>query len=165
MNSTELATLSMPELKSFCTANSIEVIGDKRFKSTYIPAIETFQSEQTVIEIIEMPAIPNPFELPLVEDVTACSHSPMADSIVKRAGYANEIPVPQPTAPTPQRGASLVILVIATMLWALSIVTVTGLRSITLLIAAVWRLSLALHRSIKVPAIDTRSIPIEYFPT
>ena len=99
MNATELATLSISELKSIAIAKGIDVVvGDKRVKATWVDAIVNFQSEQPVIEI----ATPDPFELPLVEDVTACSHSPMADSIVKGSGYANEIPVPQPTAPTPQ---------------------------------------------------------------
>jgi hypothetical protein len=62
MNATELTTLSMSQLKNFCTSHAIEVVGDKRAKSTYILAIETFQSEQTIIEIIEMPATPDPFD-------------------------------------------------------------------------------------------------------
>jgi hypothetical protein len=174
MNATELATLSMTELKSMCAANSLEVTGDKRSKSTYILAIETFQSKQTVIEIIEtLPAIPDPFELPVVEAVTASSHQAMGESIIAQGTEcANETPTNEPPTPTPQLSASIVVIVIATMLWAISIATVMGIRSITLLIAAVWRSTLALYRSIKVSAIDTRSIPIlilkgfanDYFP-
>jgi hypothetical protein len=164
MNATELATLSIKELKDICASHGIEVSGDKRSKAAYISAIEIFQSEQTVIETIEMPAIPDPFELPVVEAVTASSHQTMAESIAQVTGYANETPAIEPPTPTPQISASIVVLVIATMLWALSIVMVMGLRSITLIIVAVWRSTLALYRSIKVPAIDTRSIPIDYFP-
>jgi hypothetical protein len=67
MNATELTTLSMSELKAICTSQSIEVVGDKRSKSTYINSIEKFQcQQQTVIETeveaaeTDLPAIPTP---------------------------------------------------------------------------------------------------------
>jgi hypothetical protein len=99
-------------------------------KATWISAIHTFQSEQTVIK---MPAIPylleNQFELaidlPLAEDVIAASAAlPMAESICWEIGCANETP-----APNQQRGASLVILAIATLLCALLVLMVTGFIS------------------------------------
>jgi hypothetical protein len=173
MNATEFATLSLKELKSICASHEIEPVGDKRSKQTWISAIETFQSEQTVIEIIEMPTIPDPFEnqlelavdLPLVEGaVTACTHRTMAESIVQGTGYAKETPAPQPTAPNQQRGASLVVLVIATLLCALLVVMVTGLRSLIPLIAAVGQVSGSIWRSIPRSSIGTNSIPLDYFP-
>jgi hypothetical protein len=168
MNATELATLSLKELKSICASHALEPVGDKRSKQTWISAIETFQSEQTVIEIIQMPAIPDPFEnqlelavdLPLVEGaVTACTHRTMAESIVQGTGYAKETP-----APNQQRGASLVVLVIATLLCALLVVMVTGLRSLIPLIAAVGQVLGSIWRSIPRSSIGTNSIPLDYFP-
>jgi hypothetical protein len=118
MNATELTTLSMSELKAICTSQSIEVVGNKRFKSTYILAIETFQSEQTVIE---MPAIPDPFENQL------------------ELAIETE-PVDLPPVPTTQhRGAAIVVLIPLILLSVAVISVRIGIGALIPLIAAVGR--------------------------
>jgi hypothetical protein len=172
MNATELATLSMSELKFFCSANSIEVTGDKRSKSTYILAIETFQSEQTVIETL--PAIPDPFEpesidLPLAEaaaEMAERSTTPL-DLYVDSAVTASTSPiaesiVQQPT-PKPQRQASIVALIPLILLSITVIAIRIGIGALLPLIAAVGQVSVSIWRSIP-RTIDPNSIPLNYFP-
>jgi hypothetical protein len=150
----------MTELKSFCTANSIEVVGDKRAKSTYILAIETFQSEQTVIEIIEMPAIPDPFE----------SQFELA---------IETEPVDLPPVPTTQhhgaanakRATSAVVMLTPLILLSVALIAIRiGIGALIPLIAAVGRLLVSIGRSITGTDRGTDSIPIlrdfanDYFP-
>lgn len=146
MNATELTTLSMSELKAICVSQSIEVVGDKRSKATYINAIETFQSQQTVIEIIEMPAIPDPFE------------NQLELAIEKE-------PVDLPPVPTTQHcGASIVVL-IPLILLSLAIISIRiGIGALIPLIAAVGRFTGGIWQSITHTDRGTDSIPIDYFP-
>jgi hypothetical protein len=125
MNATELTTLSMSELKAICTSQSIEVVGDKRSKATYINAIEIFQSEQTVIDLPLMAGAE------MAEDVTA-STPPICESIVQ--------PTPLAILPTTHyRGAAIVILA-PLILLSLAIISVRiGIGALISLIAAVGR--------------------------
>jgi hypothetical protein len=50
MNATEFTTLSMTKLKSFCSNQGIEPVGDKRSKATWVAAIVTFENAQPAIE-------------------------------------------------------------------------------------------------------------------
>jgi hypothetical protein len=154
MNATELVTLSMSELKAICVSHAIDVVGDKRSKATYINAIESFQSEQTVIEIETLPAIPDPFEcatevyqpidlmeaaemaechstllnLYTAEDVTA-STAPIAESIVQ--------PISLAIPPTAQhRQASIVALVALLLFGTAFLVVRIGFTSLVWVIAS-----------------------------
>ena len=142
MNSTDFSQLSMLQLKAFCATHAIDVTGDRRAKSTYILSIETFQSQQTVIEIeIEtLPAIPDPFENQFETDLAIdLPLTESADLYIESDGSAVS-----PPSTTQHRGASIVIVVIATMLWSLFLLIAEGLRLLTHLIAAVVRLSVTI---------------------
>jgi hypothetical protein len=165
MNATELTTLSMSELKAICVSQSIEVVGDKRSKATYINAIETFQSQQTVIEIIEMPAIPDPFEnqlelavdLPLMEATEMASTAPIAESIVQ--------PTPLAISPTTHHRVAAIIIIAPLILLSLAIISVRiGIGALIPLIAAVGRSLVAVRRSTicpqpVIPTIDRFPLP------
>lgn len=140
MIATELASLSMSELRSMCAANSIEVTGDKRSKSTYINAIESFQSSQTVIET----TTPDPFEdgYEFVINPETVSQSVIPD-VLPIIDKSDNMTTPSPVFTT-QRGASIVVLVITTILLSLLLILEMGLRSLIPLIAAVVRLSVAI---------------------
>jgi hypothetical protein len=137
MNATDLSQLTIKELKSICTSHSISVTKDKRLKATFINAIESFQSQQTVTEIESLPAIPDPFEdafevdqsidLPLMEAAVMASTPP-----------SESVPLPTPQPPTTQhRQASIVMLVPLIMLCGLFIVMGISIKTLVALIAAV----------------------------
>jgi hypothetical protein len=161
MNATELATLSIKELKSTAQAKGIDVVvGDKRSKATWILAIESWQIDRRggrveaapAVDVPDCQPIESPFELVIKSESL---DSPLGESV--------SAPTPQSTAPNQQRGASIVVLVIATLLSALLIVMGMGLRSLTSGIAAVVRLSVAIWQSIPRSSLDPSSIPINYF--
>lgn len=138
-------SLSMSELKAVCVSQSIEVVGDKRSKVTYINAIETFQSEQTIIEIVEMPAIPDPFESQL------------------ELAIETE-PVDLPPVPTNQHRQASIVVLIPLILLSLAIISIRiGIGALILLIAAVGQLSVSVWGSI-LRTLGTKSISIDYFP-
>jgi hypothetical protein len=148
MNATELSQLTIKELRSIALENDIEVVGDKRSKTTYINAIETFQSQQTVIEIIEtLPTIPDP----LAERSTTPLDPYMEMDVT--------------TIPTIQhRGAAIVVL-IPLILLSLAITLVRiGIGTLSPLIAAVGRSLVAVRRSTicpqpVIPTIDRFPLP------
>ena len=149
---TDLTQLSMSDLKALCTSYAIEPVGDKRLKATWVNAIETFQSQQTVIEIVEtpLPAI----DLPLTE----------SDDLYMESDGSAVSPLPsqpQPIANT-KRGASIVILMPLILLSVAIMAVQMSLRLVTPLIASVWR-STATWRSIP-RSIYTSSLPLDYFP-
>jgi hypothetical protein len=145
MNATELTTLSMSELKAICVSQSIEVVGDKRSKATYINAIEIFQSEQTVIDLPLMAGAE------MAEDVTA-STPPICESIVQ--------PTPLAILPTTHyRGAAIVMLT-PLILLSVAVITIgTSISALIPLIAAVGRLLVSIGRSITGTDRGTDSIP------
>jgi hypothetical protein len=152
MNSTDLATLSMSQLKAFCLSHSLEPVGDKRLKATYILSIETFQSEQTVIEIIEMPAMPDPFEsesidLPVMKAAVIAERSTTPlDLYIESDGSPTF--TPQPTAPKPHLEASIVVL-IPLILMSVAVISIfTSFRALIHLIEAVGQVSVSIWRSI-----------------
>jgi hypothetical protein len=188
MNATELATLSMRELKSMCAANSLEVRGDRRSKAAYILAIESFQSQQTVIDIESLPAMPDPFEdsyeFVMSSETVNQSEVPDVLSVIDKSDNATTLPqpTPQPLAPqltpqppTPQqptltplaiqptsqyRGASLVVLITLLLVTVAVISLRIGASVLILIIAAVGRLSVAVWQSsITGNEIGTESIP------
>jgi hypothetical protein len=148
MNATDLSQLSMTELKAICASQSIEVVGDKRSKATYINAIETFQSLQTVIEI----EIEQPLELPPMEANQLPDVLPVID---------NETTSPLPV--NQQRGASIVMLVPLILLSVAVIAIRIGIGTLIPLIAPPIRFMVSLWQSITHTDRGTESI--DYFPT
>jgi hypothetical protein len=151
MTSTELSQLTIKELKAIALENDIEVIGDKRLKATYIlsiaqahplMAIETFQSQQTVIEIIEtLPAIPDPFENQLELAIETES-------------------IDLPPVPTAQHHGASVVVLIPLILLSLAVISIRiGIGALIPLIAAVGRLLVSIGRSITGTDRGTDSIP------
>jgi hypothetical protein len=171
MNATELATLTIKELKSIAQDKGIEVTGDKRLKATYINAIsqglgsanETFQSEPAVIEIIEtLPAIPDPFEdatevyqqIDLMEAAKMAVSAPIAESIVQ--------PTPLAIPPTPQyRGASIVMLAPLILLTVAVILIKIGIGVLIPLIGSLMRFMGSIWQSFTHTDRSTESIPID----
>ncbi len=162
MNSTELSQLSRSELKSIAQDKGIKVTGDRRSKAAYILAIETFQSEPTVIETL--PAIPDPFEgatevyqpIDLMEAAKMASTAPIAESIVQ--------PTPLAIPPTTQHRQASIVMLAPLILLSVAVIAIRISISVLIpTIAAVGRLLVAVWRSIP-RKIDTNSIPINYFP-
>jgi hypothetical protein len=180
MNATEIATLSMSELRAFCTANSIEVTGDRRYRISYINAInaiaqahplrvvETFQSEQTVTDIESLPAMPDPFEvaidLPLTEAAVMAERSTTSlDLYMESDGSPTpQPPTPQPTAPKPHRQASIVVL-IPLILLSVAIISIRiGISTLIPIIGSLMRFTGEIWQSsITGNAIGTESVEID----
>ena len=151
---TDLSQLTIKELKAICTSHAIEPVGDKRSKATWILAIETSQSEQTVIEIIEtLPAIPDPFENQF--EVDQSINLPLTEAAVS----------PLPKKPQPitksKHGASIVVLIPLILLSIVVVAIRIGFSTLIPLIASVRRLSVAVWRSI---FRSIELVSIDYFP-
>ena len=156
MNATELATLSMSELKFMCASHAaISVTGDRRAKLTYINAIETFQSQHTVTEIDSLPAIP---------DVL---------SVIDRSDNATTLPQPTPQPPTrTQRQAAIAMLAPLILLSVAVIAIRIGISALIPLIGSPMRFTGSIWQSIPrtnaqahpLMVVDPSSIPIDYFP-
>lgn len=162
MNATELATLSMSELKTFCTSNAIEVVGDKRLKATYINAIESFQSEQTVIEI----EVDQSIDLPLTEAAVMAERSTTPLDLYLESDGSSSTPLPTdlPPVPTNQHRGAAIVMLAPLILLSVAVITIdTSINALILIIAAVGRLSVAVWRFIPL-TIAPNSIPIDYFP-
>jgi hypothetical protein len=162
MNVTELATLSMSELKSFCTANSIEVVGDKRSKATYINAIESFQSLQIVTDF----ETEQPIDLPLMEAAETAERSttPLDLYMESDGSLSSPLPTDLPTAPNTKYGAAIVLL-IPLILLSVAVITIRiGITTLTSIIAAVGQFTISIWRSVTHTYRGTSSIPIDYFP-
>ena len=138
MNATELAKLTIKELKEIAQEKGIEVIGDKRSKTTWVLAIETFQTEQPIIETIE-----SPFELAIESDSI---DSPLSTLEPKPQALEPNSQVSEQTAPLPMRGASTVALVVVLAFGMAFLVIKTGFTSIAWVIAALVPLALRLWR-------------------
>jgi hypothetical protein len=169
MNATDLSQLTIKELRSIALENDIEIIGDKRSKSSYISALESFQSEQTVIEIETLPTIPDSFEsidLPLTEAAVMADRSTNPLDLYLESDGSSSTPLPTDLSPVPtnqHRGAAVVVLIPLILLSVAVIAIRIGISALIPTIAAVGRLSVAVWRSIP-RTIDTNSIPIDYFP-
>lgn len=147
MNATELATLSLTELKSFCTANSIEVVGDKRSKATYISAIETFQAEQTLIEI---PAIPNPIEPETLSQLS--NELPLMETI-EMAETA-----------TPSLSPALVVIIPLTLIFLAVMSVAKALIQIAKVQIPIWRSLFHQPINNSIPTTLGCACAIDYFP-
>lgn len=124
---------------------AIDVIGDKRAKSTYILSIEIFQSQQTVIEIETDPSIdtPDPFENqfelviksesidpPQVESLPLLTPQPPTAP----QSTATQSPTPKP--PYRQASASIVALIAILLFGTAFLLLKIGVNSVTWVIAA-----------------------------
>jgi hypothetical protein len=171
MTATELVTRSMSELKAICVSQSIEVVGDKRSKATYINAIESFQSLQTVTEI----ETEQPIDLPLMEaaEMAERSTTPLDLYIESDGSPSASLPTDLSTATNYKQGASIVLIIPLILLSALFDLMATGFTSLVPLIESAGRLSVSIWRFVSgtsnaqahpLMMVDTRSIPIDYFP-
>jgi hypothetical protein len=128
MTTTELATLSMSELKAICVSHEIEPVGDKRSKATWVLAMTQWQIE--VAPAVDVPAADvldyQPLDLPLDESIP--------------------VPAPQQPPTTQYRGASIVMLIPVILLSVAVIAIQIGTSALIPLIAAVGRLSVTLWR-------------------
>ena len=165
MNATELATLSMSELKFMCASHAaISVTGDRRAKLTYINAIETFQSQHTVTEIDSLPAIPDVLSVIDRSDNTTTLPQPTAQPPAPQ-------PTPQPPTPT-QRQAAIVMLAPLILLSVAVIAIRIGISALIPLIGSLMRFTGSIWQSIPrtnaqahpLMVVDPSSIPIDYFP-
>ena len=184
MNATELATLSMTQLKALCVSHAIEVTGDKRLKATYINAIESFQSKQTVIEIETLPAIPDPFddsyEFVISSETVSQSKVPDVSSIIDKSDntatlqqLTDGIPIPQATPQQPtltpqqrritQKHSASIVMIIPLVLLSLAIISIRiGISIIIPLIGSLINLMGLIWKSVP-DSIATNSIPVDYF--
>ncbi|WP_310482598.1 hypothetical protein [Chamaesiphon sp. VAR_48_metabat_403] len=180
MNATELAKLTIKELKAIAQAKGIEVIGDKRSKATWVLAIETFLTEQPTIETIEtflteqptIETIESPFELANESDSIDSLH-PTLEPNSQVSEQTAPIPTRGASARTLQKersrnsththaGASTVALVAVLAFSVAFLVIKTGLTSILWVIAALSPLALGLWRYL-VPDPKHQDW-IDYFP-
>lgn len=154
MNATELAKLTIKELKAIAIAKGIEVAGDKRSKATWVLAIETFQTEQPIIETIE-----SPFEL--------ANESDSIDSPLPALEPNSQVSEPnsqvsEQTAPIPTRGASTVAIVAVLIFGMAFLVVKTGFTAFAWVLTALSPLALGLWRYL-VPD-PKHQDSIDYFP-
>ena len=163
MNATELAKLTIKELKAIAQAKGIEVAGDKRSKATWVLAIESWQIDRVEIETtpeVNVPAvdvpdyqpIDSPFELVIKSDLIASTPPALK-------------PNPQvleQTAPLPMQGASIVAIVAVLIFGVAFLVIKTGFTSIAWVIAALVPLALRLWRYLFPDPKHQDSI--DYFP-
>jgi hypothetical protein len=170
MNATELATLSMTELKSMCASHVIDVIGDKRSKATYISAIESFQSLQTVTDFATEQSLAKPLrmriDLPLTEAAEMAERSTTPLELYMEIDGSTSTPLPTdlPTVPANHHGASIVVLIPLILLSVAVIAIRIGMGTLIPLIASLKRFTGSIWGSIP-RLIDTSSILIDYFPS
>jgi hypothetical protein len=126
MNATELATLTIKELKAIAIAKGIEVIGDKRSKATWVLAIESAltQTAELIAEAIE----PSPTPEKVLNSKSAPTLSTNTQS------------------PNQRMGASIVALVVVLVFGVAVLVFRTGFTSIVWVVAALSPLVLGLWR-------------------
>jgi hypothetical protein len=162
MNATELAKLTIKELKAISIAKGIEVIGDKRSKATWVLAIESWQIDRVEIETtpeINVPAvdvpdyqpIESPFELAIESDSIASLHPALEPNSQ----------VSEQTAP-PMRGASIVALVVVLAFGLAFLVIKTGFTAFVWVLTALSPLALGLWRYLFPDPKHQDSI--DYFP-
>jgi hypothetical protein len=156
MNFTELATLSIKELRSICTSQNIEVVGDKRSRQTWIEAIVNYNLIQTrnVVSSPEKDCLqPNPYEV-------------VIELPIKAEG--EHLPEPRQMI-----GAHLVLIALFAILYAvLSIAIGIGVVMYRISLWLVERTK-ARHQGGRVPSHLTKSFgnsrseanPIDYFPS
>jgi hypothetical protein len=171
MNATELAKLTIKELKAIAIAKGIEVAGDKRSKATWVLAIESWQIDRVEIETTpevnapavdgpDCPPIDSPFELVIKSDPIA---SPLP-ALEPNTQILKPTPqVSEQTFPSQRRGASTVAIVAVLIFGVAFLVIKTGFTSISWAIAALMPIALGLWRYLLPDPRVEKSI--DYFPS
>ncbi len=160
MTATELAHLSLSELKSICRDRAITVVGDRRLKATYINAIITLEQHHQEPVVPHTAVIADPFDETIELPVTTLTkieddrHRPLK--------------MPESTAPNnqlshPHRNASIVLLVPLIFALALFLAVKTTIISLAWSISRLAPLISGLWRSILEYRKPDRSI--DYFPS
>lgn len=121
----------MTQLKAICASHAIDPIGDKRLKQTWIDAVATFESSQTVIETSP---IPDRFE---TEQSLASNLSPQQPMTVELNSESLSMSTPQPPTSIPHRKASIVVVIIIVFFSAMFVIIKGGFTLLTWIIAAV----------------------------
>jgi hypothetical protein len=165
MNATELAELTIKELKAIAIAKGIEVAGDKRSKATWVLALESAltQTPKPSAEIIE----PSPTPEKVLNSKSAIKSDSIA-SLPPALEPNTQVLKPNPqvseqTVPSQQRGASTVALIVVLAFGVAFLVIKTGFTSISWAIAALMPLALGLWRYLLPDPRVEKSI--DYFPS
>jgi hypothetical protein len=173
MNSTDLSQLTIKELKSIASENDIKVTDDRRFKASWISAIEMWN--QRSVAAFETP---DPFEVdqsiglpqPLMEAAVMAERSTtVLDLYMESDGSSSTSPTHHPPTlhPTPQpttsqyREASIVVLIPLILLTVAVILIKIG---ITILIPLISSLIRFMGTLMKFTNTDRGNEPIDYFP-
>jgi hypothetical protein len=171
MNATELATLTIKELKAIAQAKSIEVAGDKRSKATWVLAIESWQIDRVEIETtpeVNAPAVDVPDYQPIGSPFELVIKFDPIDSPLPALEPNTQVLKPNPqvseqTVPSQQRGASTVALIVVLAFGVAFLVIKTGFTSISWAIAALMPIVLGLWRYLLPDPRVEKSI--DYFPS
>jgi hypothetical protein len=156
MNATELAKLTIKELKAIAQAKGIEVAGDKRSKATWVLAIESWQIDRVEIETtpeVNVPAvdvpdyqpIDSPFELVIKSDPID-SPPPALEPNTQALEPNPQVSEQTAPLPLPMRGASIVAIVAVLIFGVAFLVIKTGLTSISWVVSGLSPLALGLWR-------------------
>ena len=171
MNATELLPkLTIKELKAIAQAKGIEVAGDKRSKATWVLAIELWQIDRVEIEttpelkvpavdVPDCPPIDSPFELVIKSDPI---DSPPPALEPNAQSLKPNPQVPEQTAHSQQRGASIVALVVVLAFGMAFLVIKTGFTAFAWVLTALSPLVLGLWRYLFPKPKHQDSI--DYFP-
>jgi hypothetical protein len=174
MTATELANLSMSELKSICVDRAISVIGDRRLKASYISAIEGSDRHQEEIAAMPTIVIADPFDesmtFGLPSAIELFISAPIPQGCANELSYSSHLEIePKPgissqlLSPHPHRHASIVLLVPLIITLALFLAVKTTIISLAWSFAHLAPFITGLWRSILEYRKPSRSI--DYFPS
>jgi hypothetical protein len=179
MTATELANLSMSELKSICVdrlggalrVRAISVIGDRRLKANYISAIEGSDRHQEEIAAMPTIVIADPFDEPAELQISApipqgggCANTIGQNEHCTIAKRDTKADVPsQLLSPHSHRNASTVLLVPLILALALFLAVKTTITSLAWSFAHLAPFITRLWRSLLEYWKPDRSI--DYFPS
>ena len=163
MNATELAKLTIKELKAIAQEKGIEAIGDKRSKATWVLAIESWQIDRVEIETtpeVNVPDVDVPDYQPIGSPFGESIESDSIDSPLPTLEPNSQ--VSEQTAPLPMRGASTVALVVVLAFGMAFLVIKTGFTAVAWVLTALSPLVLGLWQYLFPDPKHQDSI--DYFP-
>ena len=130
MNATDLSQLSISELKSMCAANSLEVRGDRRSKSTWVLAVTQWQIEVApAVDVPDYQPIESPFELVIKSE------------LIERVSESLPVATTQQQQALNQKHSPSIVMLAPLILLSVAVIAIRiGISALIPTIAAVGRL-------------------------
>lgn len=167
MDATEIATLSIKELRAFCSSHAIDVTKDRRYRISFINAIEIWNQRSVAAEptMTIGQSEPDPsLDLPLTEAAAVMTErsTTLLDLHTESDGSSPTSPIVQPTPqpipqqPAPQQqpktqyrgGASIVVLVPLILVLVAVILIKVGIRTLIPIIGSLMRFTGSIWQSV-----------------